>query len=41
VLRDVLPAPPTTVREFAQDETLVLFAEVYDNNDRKARPAVT
>ena len=34
LLRDVLPAPPTTAREFGGEETLVLFAEVYDNNGR-------
>jgi hypothetical protein len=34
LLKDVLPAPPTTAREFAPDDTLVLFAEVYDNNGR-------
>jgi hypothetical protein len=33
----VLPAPPTTAREFGADETLVLFAEVYDNNSRARR----
>lgn len=26
-----LPAPPTTSREFAADDTLTVFAEVYDN----------
>lgn len=30
-LRDFLPAPPSTTREFASSDTLVLFAEVYDN----------
>jgi hypothetical protein len=30
-LRDFLPAPPTTTRQFAADDTLSLFAEVYDN----------
>ena len=34
LLRDVLPAPPTTRRDFMADETLVLFAEVYDNTKR-------
>ena len=36
LLRDVLPGPPTTAREFAPDETVALFAEVYDNT-RAAR----
>ena len=31
LLRDALPAPPTTAREFPSSETLALFAEVYDN----------
>ena len=26
-----LPGPPTTAREFSQDDTLTLFAEVYEN----------
>jgi VWFA-related protein len=30
-LRDFLPAPPTTTREFSADDTIVVFAEVYDN----------
>jgi VWFA-related protein len=37
LLNDVLPEPPLASREFAADETLVLFAEVYDNNDRVRR----
>jgi VWFA-related protein len=37
VLQGVLPAPPTTERAFAEDETLVLFTEVYDNNGRVTR----
>jgi VWFA-related protein len=37
LLRDVLPVPPTTAREFGGTETLVLFAEVYDNNGRARR----
>jgi hypothetical protein len=32
MLQEVLPAPPTTVREFAPEDTLALYAEVYDNN---------
>jgi VWFA-related protein len=30
-LRDLLPGPPTTAREFSAGETITLFAEVYDN----------
>ena len=30
-LRDFLPAPPTTTREFSADDSIALFAEVYDN----------
>ena len=30
-LKDILPAPPTTTREFRPDDTLALFTEVYDN----------
>jgi VWFA-related protein len=37
LLNDVLPAPPTTRRDFVPDETLALFAEVYDNNGRVRR----
>lgn len=29
--KDVLPLPPTTVREFGQDEALAVFCEIYDN----------
>jgi VWFA-related protein len=29
--KDVLPAPPTAAREFAQADTLTLFTEIYDN----------
>jgi VWFA-related protein len=38
LLRDVLPAPPTTSREFASTDTLTLFAEVYDNSGRSREP---
>jgi hypothetical protein len=31
------PAPPTTARDFTQDDTLLLFTEVYDNNRRVDR----
>ncbi|HEX5107160.1 MAG TPA: VWA domain-containing protein [Vicinamibacterales bacterium] len=34
LLRDVLPAPPTTARTFSSDDTLTLYTEVYDNNPR-------
>ena len=34
LLRDVLPGPPTTTRDFRPDETLTLFTEVYDNTGR-------
>jgi hypothetical protein len=30
-LKGVLPAPPTTVREFSRDDELATFAEIYDN----------
>ena len=29
--KDVLPAPPTAVRDFPQGDTLALFTEIYDN----------
>jgi VWFA-related protein len=29
--KDVLPGPPTAMREFAQNDQLAIFAEVYDN----------
>jgi hypothetical protein len=35
-LHNALPAPPTTARAFKRSETIVLFAEVYDN--KGARP---
>ncbi len=31
VLKDMLPAPPTTVRDFAASDVLALVTEVYDN----------
>jgi VWFA-related protein len=34
LLRDVLPGPPTTTRDFSSDDTLTLFTEVYDNTGR-------
>jgi hypothetical protein len=34
-LRDVLPAPLSTKREFASTDTLALFVEVYDNRKRR------
>jgi len=30
-LKKVLPALPTTMRDFRADDTIALFAEVYDN----------
>jgi VWFA-related protein len=30
-LKDVLPAPPSASREFQRDDTLSVFAEIYDN----------
>lgn len=30
--KDLLPAPPTAAREFPRNDTLAVFAEVYDNN---------
>ncbi len=32
--KDVLPAPPTTNREFTRDEELATFIEVYDNQTK-------
>ncbi len=29
--KDVLPAPPTAAREFARNDELAIFAEIYDN----------
>jgi hypothetical protein len=29
--KDVLPGPPAALREFAPDDALTVFAEVYDN----------
>jgi len=29
--KDVLPSPPTTVRDFSRNDTLSVFAEIYDN----------
>jgi VWFA-related protein len=34
-LKEVLPGPPTIVRDFYQPETLALFAEIYDNEAGK------
>lgn len=39
ILRDVLPAPPTTDRDFAPEDTLALYTEVYDNNRATAKEA--
>jgi VWFA-related protein len=32
VLKNVLPLPPSTARSFAKNETVVLFAEIYDRS---------
>jgi VWFA-related protein len=32
--KGVLPAPPTTLREFPRNDTLALFTEVYDNQSK-------
>jgi len=32
VLKDVLPLPPSTARSFAKNETVALFAEIYDRS---------
>jgi hypothetical protein len=34
-LKDVLPGPPTASREFALEDTLAVYAEVYDNDASK------
>jgi hypothetical protein len=34
-LGDALPGPPAAVREFAREDTIALFAEVYDNRSSK------
>src|SRR4029077_7061716 len=31
---DVLPAPPSASREFPHNDTLAVFAEVYDNENK-------
>lgn len=33
--KDVLPAPPTAAREFPHNDTLAIFAEIYDNEGSK------
>jgi len=35
-LRDALPTPPTTARDFSQTDTLTVFAEVYDNKGSRS-----
>ena len=35
-LKDLLPAPPTTSRTFALEDTLVVYGQVYDNDADKA-----
>ena len=39
-LRDVLPAPPTTMRDFRNDEAIALFAEVYEGGGAPARDVI-
>jgi VWFA-related protein len=39
-LKDVLPSPPTALREFPRTDTLSLFAEVYDNQTVPHRVAI-
>jgi VWFA-related protein len=34
--KSVLPAPPTTIRDFPRGDTLALFTEVYDNQTKVA-----
>ena len=34
-VKDLLPAPPTTSRTFALEDTLVVYAQVYDNDSDK------
>src|SRR5205814_3402727 len=36
-MREVLPAPPTTTRDFRSDEAIALFAEVYDEGGAPKR----
>ena len=36
--KDVLPAPPSASREFPRNDTLAVFAEVYDNDEQDAAP---
>ena len=35
-LKGMLPGPPTAIREFALEDTLAVYAEIYDND--AARP---
>jgi VWFA-related protein len=39
-LKDVLPTPPTALREFPRTDTLALFVEVYDNQTAPHRVAI-
>jgi hypothetical protein len=38
--KDILPAPPTTRREFPAGDTVSLFAEIYDNQRTPHRVAI-
>jgi hypothetical protein len=35
-LKDVLPSPPTALRDFPRNDTLALFTEIYDNIGKTA-----
>jgi VWFA-related protein len=38
--KQVLPAPATTTRDFPRDDTLALFAEIYDNETARHKVAI-
>ena len=40
-LRDLLPSPPTAVREFDRGDTLTIYAEVYQNIRQRTPNTVT
>lgn len=39
-MREVLPAPPTTTRDFRNDEAIALFAEVYESGGTAGRDVI-
>jgi hypothetical protein len=39
-MRDMLPAPPTTIREFTNDGAMALFAEIYEAGDVTMRTRI-